>query len=393
MITQDQIRKKAIVPWNSGAYLSACVHGQTIFPLEIRFRTPGSKEMLDEFTLVRDWIQILERSSRNAQQHGYEIVWKTVSHRTLGSQRIPQRIFFAGPEDWLGYIDKEKEARLFGNLIRYTRTTLPELLPYLAEKPHKALANAESWEQLITVCRWFRKNPKPQRYIRQLDIVGIDTKFIETQKAVLIDLLPLVLKSDDYQTEITTLAGHGFERKFGLAFDPPLIRLRLLDPALVRHGLSDLTIPLSQLAEHDFGARRIFITENKINGLSFPEVTRSLVIFGLGYGVEMLQVVSWLKDKEIVYWGDIDTHGFAILSQLRGYFPQIVSILMDRKTLLDHQEMWVTEPAEKIFTGELPHLTAEEDILFRELKQNTLGPHVRLEQERIRFSALTARLV
>ena len=30
---------------------------------------------------------------------------------------------------------------------------------------------------------------------------------------------------------------------------------------------------------------------------------------------------AWLLEKEIYYWGDIDTHGFAIFNQLRGFLP------------------------------------------------------------------------
>ncbi len=36
---------------------------------------------------------------------------------------------------------------------------------------------------------------------------------------------------------------------------------------------------------------------------------------------EPLAEASWLKERDLFYWGDIDTHGFAILDQLRGHFP------------------------------------------------------------------------
>lgn len=38
------------------------------------------------------------------------------------------------------------------------------------------------------------------------------------------------------------------------------------------------------------------------------------------------------------YWGDLDTHGSAILDRLRAWLPQTRSFLMDRETLLDHRE-------------------------------------------------------
>ena len=111
------------------------------------------------------------------------------------------------------------------------------------------------------------------------------------------------------------------ERRYGVRYDQPLIRLRLLDPALGERfgGLTDISLPLDRFATLDPPCRRVFITENKINGLSFPPLPDSLVIFGLGYGVESLRDAPWLRQREIHYWGDLDTHGFAILSLLRGW--------------------------------------------------------------------------
>ncbi|NOR71388.1 MAG: hypothetical protein GQ532_17115, partial [Methylomarinum sp.] len=43
------------------------------------------------------------------------------------------------------------------------------------------------------------------------------------------------------------------------------------------------------------------------------------------------------------YWGDLDTHGFAILSRLRHYYPQVKSILMDEKTLEQFAHLSVYE--------------------------------------------------
>jgi hypothetical protein len=70
-----------------------------------------------------------------------------------------------------------------------------------------------------------------------------------------------------------------------------------------------------------YPSQRVFITENETNFLAFPEVADAIVVFGAGYGWEALARASWLHRCQLHYWGDIDTHGFAILDQLRGYFP------------------------------------------------------------------------
>ncbi|HHB95345.1 MAG TPA: hypothetical protein ENK88_09420 [Campylobacterales bacterium] len=81
-----------------------------------------------------------------------------------------------------------------------------------------------------------------------------------------------------------------------------------------------------------------------------------------------LKNIEWLKTKEIYYWGDIDTHGFAILSQIRGYFPQVKSILMDEEVVNRYKYLGVEEPKSKQFLGELENLSIEEEKLFEQLK-------------------------
>lgn len=38
---------------------------------------------------------------------------------------------------------------------------------------------------------------------------------------------------------------------------------------------------------------------------------------GAGYGWQALAQAKWLNQCEIYYWGNLDTHGFAILDRLR----------------------------------------------------------------------------
>ncbi|NOR71215.1 MAG: hypothetical protein GQ532_16210, partial [Methylomarinum sp.] len=53
--------------------------------------------------------------------------------------------------------------------------------------------------------------------------------------------------------------------------------------------------------------------------------------FGLGYAVNLLAEAQCLQDRALFYWGDLDTHGFAILLRLRHYYLQVKSMLMDEK--------------------------------------------------------------
>ncbi|MCE1183480.1 MAG: DUF2220 domain-containing protein, partial [Rhodocyclales bacterium] len=124
--------------------------------------------------------------------------------------------------------------------------------------------------------------------------------------------------------------------------------------------------------------------------LAFPTISHSLLIFGAGYGFTALAQASWLRDKAIHYWGDIDTHGFAILNELRAHLQQVQSLLMDTPTLLANRALWGQENSP--IQHDLPRLTGDEQQLYDTLRQQSLGPALRLEQERIPLAQLHAQL-
>ena len=211
-----------------------------------------------------------------------------------------------------------------------------------------------------------------------MDIRGVDTKFVENRKGIIAELLHYVLPA-----AAVNQAANSFESRFGLCEKPVRVRFRLLDHKQPLHGLTDIMIPVEQLALYKPLVSKVFITENEINGLCFPNAVESMVIFGLGYGVDTLKTVDWLNEKEIHYWGDIDTHGFAILDHVRSFLPQTKSFLMNEETLLNTRDMWVVE--DKPFSGCLSRLTQDERKLFLSLQENKWGDRVRLEQERISY--------
>ncbi len=159
-------------------------------------------------------------------------------------------------------------------------------------------------------------------------------------------------------------------------------------PALC--GFSEFSVRADEFAAPPPGASRAYVVENEITYLAFPLPGDAIVIFGGGYAVNALEPLGWLTDLDLVYWGDIDTHGFAILNRLRHRFGHARSMLMDRATLLAHCGQWVTEPRPTAATLDL--LDAEEAELYRDLVEGALGPSVRLEQERIRFAAIEQAL-
>jgi hypothetical protein len=147
--------------------------------------------------------------------------------------------------------------------------------------------------------------------------------------------------------------------------------------------LPDITLDAASFAALTLPVTRVFITENETNFLAFPPIPQAIAIFGAGYGWESLAGAAWLRRCDLHYWGDIDTHGFAILDQLRSHFPHVTSLLMDRETLLMHRAHWGEEPDP--IRHDLARLTTEEVALYDELRFDRIRSRLRLEQERIGY--------
>jgi hypothetical protein len=134
----------------------------------------------------------------------------------------------------------------------------------------------------------------------------------------------------------------------------------------------------------------VIATENQVNFLALPERPGTLALYGAGYGFSSLRDAAWLRECEVLYWGDIDTHGFRILDQLRAVHPHVESVLMDEETLLAHRAAWGKEPTPS--SAALTRLTPKEAALHEALGNDTYGSSIRLEQELINWDWALERL-
>lgn len=384
--TPADLRAQVRKLWDRGALLAALAGAETIFPRRMTLRKPTSRELAERFDDVRRWIARLD-----GETGPYRLVWRSIRHRTLGANEVPDEVWIDSLDDALGLIGKRREAERFAELTAMTRQRLPALLPWLVRRPLSALELAGHWSLLLDCVSWLQQHPRPRIYLRQVDIPGVHSKFLERHRAVLAELFDLALPESAIDFAHGGIGG--FCRRYGFRDKPLRVRFRILDPqlALLPTGTDqDITITHETFARLDLAARRVFITENEINFLAFPAAPKSLVIFGAGYGFDHLAEADWLHDLDIRYWGDIDTHGFAILDQLRAHFPRAASLLMDRQTLLAHRSAWSVETQAE--TRNLARLTDEECSLYDDLRHNRLGEGVRLEQERVGFERVRMAL-
>ena len=389
----ELVRQKSRKLWDKNIVFNAALNGNPLGRISIPLPPFTSRQLSDSFCEIRSQVQEIIDA---AAIHRFHIEFQEINHRQLGVQRIPLQVVFNSLQDFLRFTAKEKEYKIFCATVEYILQQQPRLNEWLIGNVDKVLPYQPQWPGLLQVCQYFLDNPLPDRYIRELQIALVDSKFIENNKTILSLLLNELLPSDAIKQTDNHYRRYDFEMRYGLKYIESLIRCRFLDPNLISgnwfNAIYDVSIPLSQFAMLNPPCQKIYITENKINGLSFPDTPFAIIIFGLGYGIESLKNIDWFRDKEIIYWGDIDTHGMAMLSQLRGYYPQTQSMLMDYATLTTFKTMWVSEAEHTRCHSKLANLTKEEQALYQLLLSNELGECIRLEQERISYAYLIERL-
>ncbi|MDQ7002126.1 MAG: DUF2220 family protein [Ghiorsea sp.] len=364
----------------------AWVNHESIFPLSVALSKPSAKVMLEAFPEMQDWVKTI---LAYANQHHLTVAWHSINHRVLGKQHMPVRLLIQSSEQAARLVGKSKALKHYDTLNKLTCKRLLILQPWVLEHPLKVLNLAAVWDKILDVCLWMMAHPHPRIYLRQVDIKNIDSKFIEQHKQVFTALFDIILPAFAIDDDYTGAAG--FIRRYGFLDKPAMLRLRPLDTHIsMIDGAENQDVMLTastfstlntSILQH---IKTVFIVENEINYLSFPKQKQALLIFGSGYGFEALKQAHWLQRCALYYWGDIDTHGFAILNQLRAIYPHTQSFLMDEKTLLSHQVFWGTEPKQE--RANLSYLQPEEENLYEQLRSNTLSQHIRLEQERIAFS-------
>ncbi len=338
--------------------------GAGTWPLTFALGAPDEKEALADFDgtarWAREWIRLADSFSVVTVQRS----WRT------GSQRIPTHIRFDSARSVAAFVGRSPE----WNRAIERLQQLADDWPIVRDLDRKAFSrlvslSALEWEQVRAFLLWVDHHPTSGLLPRQLPIPGVHSKWFETHRTLCGALRRAT--ADDVQ------------EGFGLRTLERLLTVRVLDPRLrtALGGLGDFSAEPTVLAALDWHPRVVIVCENLQCAYSFGDIDGAVVIAKQGYAVDVLARLPWLSSARILYWGDLDTHGFAILNRFRSHFPRAESILMDEETLRENRSMWASES--EVNLQSLSLLTAPESSVLTTLRSDELGPRVRLEQERI----------
>ncbi|WP_413751877.1 DUF2220 family protein [Streptomyces sp. R-74717] len=364
--------------WNTGAYLTQLADEADWEPIEIPLRGPKAGDITRHYDDVLAWA---ESWAPSAHRH-LRIEYRRLGGRLAGVNDVPDRVWIDDREDLWRLLGVTPTVARYQTLLTSTRESLPALIPWMIAHPMQVLQRETDWPRLQATIRWITDYRGAAVYLRELDVPGVDTKFIERHRAILTTLLEHCLAEDRIDAEAVRT---DFAARFRFLRKPAYLRFRLLGGEPLA-GFSELTVRADEFTAPPPGITTVYVIENETTYLAFPDQPHSIVIQGGGYAVTQLSALPWLHDVRLVYWGDLDTHGFAILDRLRRAFPHTQSILMNRSTLLEHRGQWVKEDTPT--HQPLSTLTPDEADAYDSLVDGEFGHNVRLEQERVRFHLL-----
>ncbi len=367
-VTVDMLRDRARrMVERDGRVWAATGDGSAL--LELPLHPPTEREALADLVAAREWVESWRHASVSAD---VRITWTRREWARVGAQELPERVVVRGPESLARIAGLDAEWELLRGRLGILRALDRGDALTLALRTHaRAIAalTEPDFDRLVHVLEWLRAHPASGRRVRELPIRGIDTKWIEARRGLV----------EALHGALTGAAG------LGLHQPDPLVRVRFLDRALAPGGLADISAPVGDLAGLSLRPDRIFVFENLATVLAMPAVPGAIVIDGGGRRVELVARLPWAQ--EVTYWGDLDSHGFAILHQLRSHGVAATCALMDTETLRAHRDLWGSDESPDI--GVLPSLTAQEQATLRLLGSEG---NVRLEQERIPWDYALAAL-
>ena len=192
--------------WRRGLILRDAIEPCGLFPMRIPLKGPHASG----FAEARDWIKQYRAADEKLP---FRVEWTRCNNRVLGQNELPSAVRFELPSDCVRFLCKGKEFDSFARLSKQVLMAHPRLKSWVLKNPFALLDLAPVWETMLRIAAWMIAHPRPNVYLRQLSVEGVDTKFVESYKGVLGEWLDLLL--DPAVIDVAHCGAKGFERRYG----------------------------------------------------------------------------------------------------------------------------------------------------------------------------------
>lgn len=376
----EDLRKRE---WDNSGRLIARLLGDRTFPIAQPLKPPTGSQALENIAHFHEYIGAWMTWPKAGQ-----VIWESRKYQQLGEHRVPVSLKIDSIQALIEALGENAVARShrwaarMSPLLEIEQKLFPCVVKQLSALELLSVTDVKLLAKTLTQ---LKSGMGKGLYLRALPLVGVDTKFVETHQTLLVALLDGL-----YGQEVSSAGG----LESWLCCTPVpknWLFVRPLCPATrsALAGLSLLRLSLEQLLEHPLPGKRILVVENYQSGFALPTLADTVAVFGGGLNTLWMQAL-WLKQKEIGYWGDIDTWGLKILAEVRQRQPHVQALMMDEAALEAHANRTVHEPSP--VAAPLTGLTLEELGLFESLRSGARG-FGRLEQERLSQDFIVSRLL
>lgn len=352
-------------------YLKRVVEDLPFEAIELR---GGKSRPETTIQLAEDIKQFQAFEKRAEKSKGWSIKWEDWNSKKLGKQKWPSSISIETEDDYLYLIKKGEEVSQFKRQLEELIRWKKEIRSFLLVRTNAVLEYQSIWNDICNVVDYLIQNDVEGYYIRSLPL-PVHTKFIENNKAFIYSLLKH-FSPERYPEETIR-----FETALGLKEKQHVYTMRWLDDNLATkymHGHEVFGLSTVGLRAVDWEVEELWLVENETNLFLLPNRKGALVLFSKGHAVTQLFNIPLLGRTKLVYWGDLDEHGFIMLNSFRKNYNHAKSIFMDQNTVEYHRSEMLTQP-EKYKIRSLEYLSIDENEAF----QTLLSINGRIEQEKL----------
>ena len=244
---RDIIKRKYQSKHREWLKMSVSGNESQVWPLEINLGIPTEQDAFCQQDAVKAWIS----AWRSWQGRG-SLVWTERHWHSLGIQTVPQKLILNEPADAVSWIG---ETETWSRVVERFKTLVqhwPALIDVLP-KYYRVLADFDdvNFYRITGMLSWICANPNSGLYPRQIPVTGVDSKWLESHKGLVCELVSAIQGTND----------RDFLKVCGLKPPPQLIRIRILDPEIRNQlgGLGDICAPREEVANLNIKPTHVFI--------------------------------------------------------------------------------------------------------------------------------------
>ena len=334
------------------------------WPIPLPIGRPAPTLFAQQTAQVREHIERW-RAVTVGEVHWQSIVYRSAAEPVL----LPQHWQLRSPEEW---------AQASGDAqVRLELQRLRSLLDRVDGRFHSLLIRQRAlWRdrsdeetiQATTLALEIEPGIAAGRPLRSLPLAGIDSKFMERHRGLVTALLDIRFDGQASQLGLSSFLEAADEGDHWLL-------VAALTPGLL--PFAQLRVRARELRDAPPPAKRILLIENDRCLHLLPTLPDTIAVLGSGLDLAWLRA-DWLRERQIGYWGDMDTWGLCMLAHARKLQPHLTPLLMDQP-LFERCSGTLAVP-EPINAGPVPPevLTGTEQAFYRHLLNQDRG---RIEQE------------